>query len=181
MAGITAGSRIIWVVAAATICVYATMLVWSIPKISAEAGGLPVFDLRPGGYSYAEAQAFLAALSADGKRFYASVQLRLDTAYPALLAVTLAWSILRLAPAGWGVFRPLLAATPVPGMIFDYWENSDVARMLAAGPDGVTPAMVKAASFHSQAKAAATTVSMTVLLVLLAIWAVRRFRGRTAR
>lgn len=176
----TARNRLFWLMIAATLGVYATMLVWSIPKISAEANGLPVFDLRPGGYSFEEARTFLAALSAEGRQFYTNVQHRLDTAYPALLAVTLAWSILRLSPAGWGVFRWLLAASAIPGMIFDYRENFDVARMLGAGPDGITPAMVQAASFHSQAKATMTTVSMTILLVLFALWALRRIRRHRA-
>ncbi len=156
---------------------YLVMVLWSIPKISAAAGGLAVFDLRPGGYTFEEARAFLAALSAEGAQFYANVQHRLDAAYPALLAVTLAWSILRLAPARWGIWRHLLAATAIPGMIFDYLENRDVAHMLALGPDGITPGLVETASFHSQAKAATSAVAMTILLVLLILWAFRRWRA----
>jgi hypothetical protein len=154
------------------------MVFWSIPKISDAAGGLPVFDLKPGGYTCEEARAFLAALSAEGAQFYANVQHRLDAAYPALLAVTLAWSILRLAPARWGVWRHLLAATAIPGMVFDYLENRDVAHMLALGPDGITADLVATASFHSQAKAATSAVAMTVLTVLLAVWAYERWRAR---
>lgn len=174
----TANGRVYWIVVATTLGVYATMLLWSIPRISAEAGGLPVLDLRPGGYSFEEARAFLAALSPQGAAFYATVQHRLDTAYPALLALTLAWSILRLAPAGWGIWRWVLAATAIPGMVFDYLENLAVSALLALGPEGITPQMVEAASFRSQAKAAATSVSMTILLVLLAFWAFQRWRGR---
>lgn len=170
-------NRIFWIVVAVTLGDYLVMLFWSIPKISATAGGLPVFDMRPGGYNYDEARAFLAALSAEGAWFYENVQHRLDAAYPALLAITLAWSILRLAPARWGVWRHLLAATAIPGMIFDYLENRDVSRMLVLGPDGITPEFVSAASFHSQAKAATSTVAMTILLVLLVLWAFRRWRA----
>lgn len=168
---------VFWLVVAATLGDYLVMVFWSIPRISAEAGGLPVFDLRPGGYSFEEAREFLAALSPHGAQFYANVQHRLDAAYPALLAVTLAWSILRLAPARWGVLRHLLAATAIPGMIFDYLENRDVERMLALGPDGLTPELVETASFHSQAKAATSSISITILLVLLAVWTFRRWRA----
>lgn len=170
-------NRIFWMVVAVTLGDYFAMVFWSIPRISAEAGGLPVFDLRPGGYTFEEARAFLVALSAEGAQFYANVQHRLDAAYPALLAVTVAWSILRLAPARWGVWRHLLAATAIPGMIFDYLENRDVAGMLALGPDRITPELVETASFHSQAKAATSSVAMTILLVLLALWAFRRWRA----
>ena len=176
----TGRDRVFWLVAAVALADYLVMLAWSIPRISAEAGGMTIFDMRPSGYSFDEARTFLAALSPEGERFYTDVQHRLDAVYPALLAVTLGWAILRLAPTGWGVWRWPLAASAIPGMVFDYRENDDVARMLAAGPDGITPQMVEAASFHSQAKAVTTTVSMTILLVLLALWALRRMRGRPA-
>lgn len=174
----TARARIFWLVVAVTLADYLVMVLWSIPRISGEASGLAVFDMRPGGYSFDEAKAFLAALSPEGAAFYANVQHRLDAAYPALLALTLGWSILRLAPAGWGVWRGLLAATAIPGMVFDYRENLDVAAMLRLGPGGVTPEMVETASLHSQIKAASTSISMAVLLILLAMWGYRRFRRR---
>ena len=57
-------------------------------------------------------------------------QQRLDIAYPALLAATLVMAILLLSPAGLGRWRWLLAATALPGMVFDYLENASVAAML---------------------------------------------------
>ena len=169
-----------WIIVAATFGVYVAMIFWSIPAISRQAGGLAIFDMRPGGYTFDEARVFLAALTDDGRRIYTDVQQRLDIAYPALLAVTLGWSILRLAPRSWGLFRYLLAATAIPGMVFDYWENADVAAMLAAGPDGITSETVAAASLHSQIKAGASTVAMTILLALLVWWAFRRWRAKRA-
>ena len=102
---------IFWLVFAAMLGNYLAMILWSIPRISAEAGGLAIFDMRPAGYSFEEAKTFLAALSPDGARFYVQVQHRLDSAYPALLAVTLGWAIIRLAPASWGVWRWLILPT----------------------------------------------------------------------
>lgn len=170
--------RIYWLVVSATLGVYLIMIFWSLPKVSVAAGGLPVFDMRPGGYSYEDARAFLAALSEDGKRFYLNVQHRLDTAYPALLTVTLAWSILRVTPAGWGKARHFLALAAIPGMVFDYLENTDVARMLALGPEGITPELVGTASFNSQMKAVSTTLAISILLVLLGWRAYARLRKR---
>lgn len=168
--------RLFWAVVAVALADYFAMVFWSIPRISAEAGGLAVFDMRPGGYSFEEAKAFLAALSPEGAAFYTGVQHKLDAAYPALLALTLGWAILRLTHARWGRWRWLLAATALPGMVFDYLENLDVSAMLKLGPEGVTPQLVEAASRHSQLKAAATSVAMAVLLVLLALWTFRRWR-----
>ncbi len=46
------------------------------------------FDIRPGGYSYAEAQAFLEAIGEHGRRYYAVPELILDALYPPLYAVS---------------------------------------------------------------------------------------------
>ena len=165
-----------WAVVAAALAVYAAMVLWSIPRIQAEAGGLPVFDMRPGGYGIEEARAFLTALSDEGRDFYLRVQHRLDLIYPALLALATGWALLRLAPGG-GAWR-LLALVPVPGMVFDWLENGAVARMLTAGPEGLTAAMVERASFWSQLKAGFTTGSLSLLLILLALRALRRWRAR---
>jgi hypothetical protein len=129
-----------WAVVAATLAVYAAMVLWSIPRIEAAAGGLPVFDLRPGGYGFDEARAFLTALSAEGRDFYLRVQHRLDLIYPPLMALATGWALLLLAPGG-GAWR-LVALVPLPGMVFDWLENAAVARMLTAGPEALTEAMV---------------------------------------
>ena len=177
----TGKDRLFWFVVAVTLAVYCVMIFWSIPKISAQAGGLTVFDMRPGGYSLDEAKAFLAALSPEGAAFYANVQHKLDTAYPALLALTLGWAILRLAPANWGLWRWLLAATALPGMAFDYLENLDVSAMLKLGPNAIAPQLVEAASQNSQLKAVSTSISAAILLVLLGIRIIRLLRNRTRR
>ena len=75
--------RTFWLTFAATIVVYAIMVVWSLPTITASADGQVPFDLRPLGYSYDEARAFLLALSDEGRHFYTAVQHRLDHIYPA--------------------------------------------------------------------------------------------------
>ena len=170
------GGRLFWAVVFATVAVYAVMLGWSIPAISDAAGGRAVFDILPAGYSYAEAQAFLAALSPDGADFYLRVQHRLDLIYPALLAISTGWAMVRLAPR-WR-WRLALLLAPIPGMVFDYLENRAVAAMLSAGADGLTPEMVAQASRYSQLKAIFSTLSLGLLLVLILAWAYRRWRAR---
>ena len=170
------GQRVFWAVVAATLAVYAAMLAWSIPAISQAAGGRAIFDMLPAGYSYDEARAFLAALSPEGADFYLRVQHRLDLVYPALLAIASGWAMVRLAPR-WR-WRLALLLVPVLGMVFDYLENRAVAVMLAAGADGLTPEMAARASMFSQLKAAFTTLSLGLLLVLIVVWAFRRWRSR---
>jgi hypothetical protein len=170
------GRLLFWAVIAATVTVYAVMLGWSLPAISDAAGGRAVFDMLPAGYSFAEARAFLAALSPEGADFYLRVQHRLDLIYPALLAISTGWAMVRLAPR-WR-WRTALLLVPIPGMVFDYLENRAVAAMLSAGADGLTPEMVAQASRFSQLKAIFSTLSLGLLLMLILAWAFRRWRAR---
>lgn len=166
-----------WALAGTTLAVYAAMIFWSIPRIVEAAGGLPTFDMRPGGYGLDEARAFLAALSPDGAAFYGDVQLSLDTIYPGLMAATLGiglfwlWRGLSLWLGGG------LAALALAAGAADYVENAGIRRMLAAGADGLTAEMVATASGASQAKAGLTTVAMIALVAGL----VRHFWRRSRR
>jgi hypothetical protein len=173
------GARLLfWSLVAATLALYALMLAWSIPRISAEAGGLAVFDMRPAGYDLEEARAFLGALTPGGRDFYLQVQHRLDAAYPLLLALACGWAILRLAPPSWGRWRWPLVVPVAAGMVFDWLENRAVAGLLTAGPEGITAALVAETSRLSQLKAAFNTLALSLLLVLLTLRAWQLLRGR---
>src|SRR5690242_3413356 len=52
------------------------------------AGGLIPFDIRPRGYSFLDAHAFLEAIGEPGRRYYAFPELVIDTFYPPLYAVS---------------------------------------------------------------------------------------------
>lgn len=158
-----------WVLFAVAMAFYGTMLGWSLPTVSAAAGGLVPFDLRPGGYSLAEAQQFLGALSADGAAFYRGVQHRLDIAFPALIGLTMFFALAALLPARLGSWRYLIALPVLLATAFDYVENYSVGLMLDAGAAGLTPELVATASTATQIKSVVTTVAMTAILVLL-IW-----------
>lgn len=165
---------IFWVSLAAAAAVHAVMILWTLPAITRAAGGLSPFDLRPGGYSFAEAQAFLAALTPEGRHLYLDVQHKLDTAFPLLLAVALGSGLVRLAPAVLGRARWLLALLPVPGALFDYLENLMVGGMLRL--NGIDAEGVGAASLFTLLKSAFTGLAMTVFLSLAVYAAVRRWR-----
>lgn len=157
-----------WSLCGATLAVYLVMALWSLPTVSAGAGGLAPFDMRPGGYSEAEARSFLAALTPSASSFYRDVQHKLDLAYPALAALTLFFAISALLPSSWGNWRFLAAAPAIFVAIFDYLENHAVDALLLAGPDA-TPAMIASASQWTMLKSLSTTVVASALLVLL-IW-----------
>ncbi len=168
-----------WIAFAIAACIYVTMSVWTLPAISQAAGGLPPFDMRPGGYSFAEAQAFLAALSTQGREIYLGPQQRLDLAYPAALALTLGLAIYLLAPLH-RFWKGLLAMIPVLGMVFDYLENAAVRGMLFAGSSGLQPEQVGTASGFTTAKAIFDSAGYGLVVVFLTLWALRRWRKPSA-
>ncbi|MBL4756197.1 MAG: hypothetical protein JKY32_00720 [Rhizobiales bacterium] len=166
-----------WFAVSVTGSLYGAMAVWSLPTIISEANGLWPFDLRPTGYSFDEAREFLAALSDKGSDFYLNVQQRLDKYFPFFLALTTGWAIFLLTPNMERRRRLLLTIIPIPGMIFDYMENTHVAGLLIAGQNGITSQMVELASFYSRLKSGYVTLAFIVLLILGIKWVMQRRRA----
>ena len=158
-----------WTLFAVTMALYGTILFWSLPHIAAEAGGLVPFDARPFGYSFADVQTFLAALSPEGVAFYHYPQHLLDLFYPPLMSLMLFFAIAALLPRRLGYWRWALALIAWPSAIFDLLENAGVDRMLDAGPAAVTQPLVATANLWTTLKADLTSVAMLILLLLL-IW-----------
>jgi hypothetical protein len=65
---------------------WAMMFFGPLSHLTHLAGGLTPFDIRPRGYSYAEARAFLEAVGERGRAYYAIPELVIDTLYPPLYA-----------------------------------------------------------------------------------------------
>ncbi len=76
------------VLLAASGLLWAVMFFGPLAHLTSLAGGLTPFDIRLKGYSYAEARAFLEAIGKEGRAYYASPELILDTFYPPLYAVS---------------------------------------------------------------------------------------------
>ena len=155
------------VLIAVTLAVYAAMVLWSLPRIAQSAGGQLPFDLRPMGYSLAEARRFLVALDSDAVAFYLHVQQRLDFIYPALMALVLMAAFARLF--GW-LPAAILSGIAVLGAVFDYLENAAVREMLTAGPDHLSQSLVHGASRWTMLKSGFAGVAILALLVGL-VWA----------
>jgi hypothetical protein len=170
-----------WISFLAAAGVYLTMVIWTLPAITAAAGGLAPFDLRPLGYDFGEAQAFLRALPQEGKELYLNAQQGLDIAYPALLTLVLGLGIAIMFPPKFGSWKWLLALTSVPGSLFDYRENMLVRRILNSPPDALDSALVAAASSATVLKSVFTAISMSVLLVLCILWVRSKWHGPSTR
>ncbi|MBO6724665.1 MAG: hypothetical protein JJ911_03255 [Rhizobiaceae bacterium] len=168
-----------WLLVAVTLANYAIMVAWSLPYIASEAGGLAPFDMRLSGYSFAEAQAFLAALSPAGNAFYQTTQHWLDLFFPGLMAATVFSAIAALLPPKFGHWRHLIAAPVILTAIFDWSENAAVGAMLDAGAESLTVELAEAANRWTIAKATVSTAAYSFLLVLLIWKGVARWRRRS--
>jgi hypothetical protein len=170
-----------WILFAATLAVYLVIILWSLPRITAAAGGATPFDLRPFGYTFEEARAFMTALSPDGTWFYIKIQHRIDLLYPALFGATLLFAIAYLLPEAWRAWRWVLAVViAVPVTLFDYLENHFIVGMLKIGPDAITPEAVANTNRWTVLKSISTTVAMVVVLLLLILWAGAKLRARSS-
>ena len=141
--------------------IWAVMVFWTLAYLRRTAGGLEPFDLRPFGYTPAEARALLYALSSIGRTYYADVQLQFDTAYPAVYALSRGLLLFWVTAPGRTATRPLpllarlgLLLLPLATAWFDYFENEGIAAMLAAGPQAGDE-LIERTSFWTRAKSLA--------------------------
>ena len=153
----------------AGVAIYALMINVTLAHIEALAGQAP-FDMRPFGYGPQDAAQLLDALGEEGRTYYLTRQIPLDTIYPALLAMTLVsaicWFGMRLPNR-----KLVLAgiAFSVGAAFFDYAENLGVAVMILSWPD-LSHALVYATSAASIAKSCLTTAAILTALFLGANW-----------
>lgn len=177
-----------WLVAAAlavNLALYAVMMFGTLAHLAGLAEGAEPFDLRPLGYTVGDARSLLALLGEEGRAYYASAQLAIDSVYPATYALSRAlllwWLTMpgRLAvtmPRGW---RFAMLALPASAAAFDYFENARIAAMLVRGAD-VDSALVASASLATQAKSLLSLLT-EALIVLLGLRAVLHWRRVTAQ
>lgn len=157
--------------------IYLLMINMTLANLEAISGLIP-FDMRPLGYSHAEALTLLSALGADGRAYYLSHQIPLDTVYPALLALTLMGAICWIGqrlPS-----RTLVragVALSLGAAAFDYAENLAICAMIWNGPSP-SVSLVFAASAATIAKSVLTSLAVSLTLLLGAMWARRSMSGR---
>lgn len=149
---------------------YLTMVVWSLPYITAEADGLLPFDLRPFGYSVEQAEAFNNALSDEGRVFYLETQLLLDLVFPPMLALLL----ILVAFVFWqGLARWVIIALALLTVTADLTENMLLAQVLTL----FNPRLAEEASFWTIVKSGATSLVFGLIIVMLATKIWRRMRS----
>ena len=159
---------------------WAVMFFGPLAHLTHLAGGLRPFDIRPRGYSYLEARAFLEALGKQGRAYYANPELVIDTFYPPLYAVSrglaLWWLTMpgrvREAPMPLRV-RYALVAVPVLMASLDLFENGCITVMLWTWPD-LSHGLVEVSSLATRIKIMAGVLTEALMGALAAIWLMRR-------
>jgi hypothetical protein len=125
------------------------------------------------GYSVDEARLILSSLPESAKSYYSGVQIPIDFVYPLLLtlfgAFTLGWVRRRVAVPRWTIVLPVAVG------LFDYLENIFVLLMLR-GFD--SPRIISVANIFTVSKSMATTLVMSGLVVVLAIFAIKSITAR---
>jgi hypothetical protein len=172
------------VLLAASGLVWAVMFFGPLAHLSRLAGGMRPFDIRPEGYSYLEARAFLSAIGDQGRAYYASPELILDTFYPPLYAISrglaLRWLTMpgriREAPLLLKV-RGALIVVPILTASLDVLENGCIAAMLWTWPD-LPKAIVELSSLATRFRIIAGALTEALMAALAAIWLARLFARR---
>ena len=166
--------RIFWGILAAMFAVWFAMNLWSAPKIEEMSGGLRLLDMRFTGYSFAEAQDFLAAIGEEGIALYLGPQLWLDMVFPPLLGALLFLSYRWLFP---GLPGLIIGTASLTSVGIDYLENMALSVMLRAGPDAMTSDMAAMANQWTVTKWSLALVGLLTLVVGIVL----RLRDRLKR
>jgi hypothetical protein len=164
---------------AASGLLWAVMFFGTLAHLERLADGLTPFDIRPKGYSYTEARAFLEAIGEQGRRYYVSPELVIDTVYPPLYALSRALALWWLTIPGRVREVPLplkvryaLIAVPILMASLDLFENACIAMMLWTWPD-LSHGLVEVSSLATQVKIIAGVLIEVLMGVLAVIWLVR--------
>jgi hypothetical protein len=179
--------RLVVVLLVLSVALWTVLSFVTVPHLQRSAGGLPPFDVRLRGYGYEEARALLLALGEEGRAYYLSPELVLDTIFPplyaALGALALWWLTMPgrvrdgATPPGW---RWALVALPLAELVFDGVENFCIAKMIWTWPN-LSGGLVSIASLATQLKfvaAALTPISVVVLAAATAWRAISRQRKK---
>lgn len=154
-----------------TYSIYALILLMSIPEVMSFAGGMPVFNIMPFGYSAEYAMKLLLTLGNEGRSVYLFRQVPVDLFFPFLFAagntLLIGFLLNKINRLKGGFIY--LCLIPVFASWFDYLENLGVMAMLINYPENST-LLIHFTSLFSVAKSLLITVNfVTIFLILLAL------------
>ena len=168
--------RTVFALFALTMAVYLTMLLFTIPVVTAFAPEFPIFDLSPSGYSFSYASELLDELGNEGRSLYLYRQLPLDFIYPGLFAVTysllLVWLFRKYFNINSNIYY--LGFVPILAGVFDCLENIFIIKMITSFPD-LQMNTVKVASALTILKSSFTMFFFVLLLMGFVLFIKQKF------
>jgi len=157
--------------------VYGFMLLVSIPKVLHFSGGMKIFDMMPMGYDPEYARLLVEQLGVEGRNAYLYNQIPIDLIYPFLFGITycllIAYFLNKLNSLKEQYFY--LCLLPLLAGFFDYFENFSIVNLLISYPY-LSDAAIELASFFTVFKSLLSTISFSVLLVILVMVVIKKFK-----
>ena len=150
--------------------IYLLMINVTLAHIETVSGHVP-FDMRPFGYSTIDAEMLLEALGEEGRKYYLSHQIVLDTLYPFMLSLTLIATICWFGQNMQN--RQLIRfgiTLSVGSALFDYAENLGITTMVWSWPEVSVP-LVYATSSATILKSVLTTLAVLTTFLVGLNWA----------
>jgi len=166
-----ASAKIIIILLAVMIALNGSMILFTLPTIEANSGGIKAFDLNFFGYSYETAAAFLEMLSPESRGVYLYIQEPLDFLYPVATVLFFMLSIIFFRKKKDNLY--LIALVP---FILDLLENALVITMLIR--QKTTVALTAAASAATVSKYISVAVVGCFVIILAVKYLVARRKAR---
>ena len=153
------------------------MMTTTLPRIQAQIGG-PAFDLRPLGYTVAEAKSMLANLNPETIELYLFPQITLlDLAYPALLALFLSKLLFRIFHLTNTKKNSTLLLLPFLAMFFDYLENNCIVFMITDSSE-VPDSIVQLFNLSTVLKSMLTSITWLAIIIYFLKWLKMKFLNK---
>ncbi len=149
-----------------TLLIYVYMLFISMPAIAAFSSGLPIFDLKTGGYDYTYAIKLLETLGAEGRLAYLFPQLVLDMFFPLAYVpflVLLSGLLLKKSKLYGTAFNYTLLIPVISGLA-DYGENISSIMIINSFPN-ISVSLVEFASACTIIKSIGLVLSILMLIL----------------
>ena len=159
-----------------TNCVYAFMLLVTIPTLMKFSGGMKILDMIPTGYNAQYVNTLLNTLGEEGRHFYLFNQIPVDLIYPFLFGISycllLAYILNKLGMLNSNYFY--LCLLPLLGGLFDYFENIGIIAILNNYPHN-GDLLSQITNIFSILKSLFSSVSFITLIIFVIAAAINKF------
>ena len=161
-----------------TTLLYLIILFFTIPRVMEFSNSMKLLDMMPLGYDATYIRTLFDTLGEEGRQRYLFNQIPVDMIYPGFFAFTycflIAYFLNKINKLKGFLFY--LCFLPLIAGFSDYLENISIVYLLNEYPN-LSEQVMQAANLFSIVKSTTTSISFIVLIVLLFLFGIQRFRG----